>query len=72
MVKHIQVLAKWMGLNIPDPLTYDEYLEGHIWQGKKFDGFLIDDLDLLLFKILPPHKPIHAVTISTGFQYGKQ
>jgi len=72
MVKHIQQMAKWMGLNIPDPITYDEYLEGQIWQGKTFDGFLIDDLDLLLFKILPPYKPVRAVTISTCFQCGKQ
>lgn len=61
-------LAKKMGLQIPFPLTFKEFLD-HRWSSR-IKGFLLDDVDLLLLHILSHDAPIEAMTISTGNVYG--
>lgn len=58
-------MAKKANLEIPTPLTYDEYLEEYAWQGRKETGFLIDDLDIFLLHVCPSRVPIKAVCISS-------
>jgi len=61
-------LAKKMGLQIPFPLTFKEFLD-HRWSSR-IKGFLLDDVELLLLHILSHDAPIEAMTISTGNVYG--
>jgi hypothetical protein len=42
--------AKQLGYVIPQPITYDEFLQSQ-WQVKGIRGFLIDDADLLLQRL---------------------
>ena len=58
MARCIADQAKEMGLDIPFPVTLDEYLRGNKFQGSSIrrDGLLIDDLDMvlhLLFRGIP-------------------
>ena len=43
----VSEMAKDMGLDIPFPLTYDEFIRGQYY-GKNIKGFLIDNADMLL------------------------
>ena len=40
-------MAKKMGLDIPFPLSFDEFIRGQ-YHGKNIKGFLIDNADMLL------------------------
>ena len=40
--------AREMGVNIPFPLTYDEFIKGKFY-GRGIRGFMIDDVDALLW-----------------------
>lgn len=65
MARCIADQAKEMGLDIPFPVTLDEYLRGNKFQGSSIrrDGLLIDDLDMgldLLFGSIP----IREVTLT--------
>jgi hypothetical protein len=64
-------IARKLGLNIPFPLTFDEFIRRE-WNGRFVNGFLIDDAELLLLYMLYIEKPIHAMTISTGDVYGPE
>lgn len=57
--------AKEMGLDIPYPVTLDEYLRGNKFQGSSIrrDGLLIDDLDMVL-DLLFRGIPIRGVTLT--------
>jgi len=46
-VSEVHMMALKMRLNIPFPLTFDEFIAGNFY-GKGIKGFLIDDADLLL------------------------
>jgi hypothetical protein len=48
-----------MGLNIPLPITYDEFIQKRY--GRNISGFLIDNLDLFLKHL--SNVPINAVTM---------
>lgn len=53
--------ARKMGLNIPFPITYDEFIKGKYY-GKGVKGFLIDNAEMLLQYITKV--PITAITIN--------
>ena len=57
--------ARNMGLDIPFPVTLDEYLRGNKFQGSSIrrDGILIDDLDDVI-RTLFSSIPIHEVTLT--------
>jgi hypothetical protein len=50
-----------MGLNIPCPITYEEFINKRYF-GKNIKGFLIDNADYFLQYL--SHIPIHAITMS--------
>lgn len=54
--------AEEMGLDIPFPLSYSEFIYG-LYSGKNIKGFLIDDADALL-QSLSKGVPILAISIS--------
>ena len=56
--------AKELGLKIPFPITFSEFLDGR-FRGLDIKGFLIDDVDVLLLQ-LSRGVPIAAVTITRG------
>lgn len=43
----VSQMAKEMGLDIPFPLSFDEFIRGQYY-GKNIKGFLIDNADMLL------------------------
>ena len=51
-----------MGLNIPFPITYDDFLN-HRYYGKGILGFLIDDVDSLLY-FISGAVPIYAISLT--------
>ena len=57
----IQNYARIMGLSIPLPITYSEFIRGK-YEGKRIPGFLIDDLDILIQTM--SSVPIKAITIT--------
>lgn len=65
MARCIADQAKEMGLDIPFPVTLDEYLRGNKFQGSSIrrDGLLIDDLDMVL-DLLFRGIPIREVTLT--------
>lgn len=65
MARCIADQAKDMGLDIPFPVTVDEYLRGNKFRGSSIrrDGLLIDDLELVL-QTLFSGIPIHEVTLT--------
>ena len=65
MARCIVDQAKEMGLEIPFPVTLDEYLRGNKFQGSSIrrDGLLIDDLDMVLHQLFGGI-PIHEVTLT--------
>lgn len=54
-----------MGLDIPYPITVEEYLRGDKFRGSSIrrDGILIDDLDDVL-RVIFTGIPIHEVTMT--------
>lgn len=50
-----------MGLNIPLPITYTEFIEKK-YCGKNINGFLIDNVDILLEYI--SNVPVNSITLS--------
>ena len=57
-----------MGLIIPEPITFDDFIKGRGSEGRKVNGYIIDNADLLLSS-LAKDAPIKAVTISTNHTY---
>ncbi len=43
----VSQMAREMGLDIPFPLSFDEFIRGQYY-GKNIKGFLIDNADMLL------------------------
>lgn len=68
---HIYEMAREMGLNIPYPVTMDEYLRGDKFRGSSIrrDGLLIDDADDVL-QFIFAGIPIKEVTISDHDEVG--
>lgn len=42
--KYIMDMAKWKNINIPEPITANEVIEGRI-RGKNYKDILVDDMD---------------------------
>ena len=57
----IQVFAQDMGLKIPLPITYDEFLNKQYY-GKDINGFLIDNADMFLQSL--SNVPINSITVT--------
>lgn len=53
--------ARGMGLNIPAPITYDDFINKNYY-GKGIRGFLIDNAEYLLQQMT--RVPIMAITIN--------
>jgi len=61
--KNIVYTAKTMGLKIHEPITFYEFM--YRQYGRKVDGVLIDNADLLLaFYIADLNVRVHAVTMT--------
>jgi hypothetical protein len=58
----IQSKAQDMGLKIPLPITYDEFLKKRYY-GKGIGGFLIDNADMFLQSL--SNVPINSITVSS-------
>lgn len=58
---NIQFRAKEMGLNIPFPISFREFINGEYGRNN-IKGFLIDDLDCCLQQLT--NVPINAITMS--------
>jgi hypothetical protein len=54
--------AKEMGLDIPFPLTYDDFVRGSYY-GKGINGFLIDNADNLIEK-MSRGVPVLAISLT--------
>lgn len=59
----VQSKANEMGLNIPFPLTYDEFISKKFF-AKGIKGFLIDDADYMI-REMSGSVPVNAITMST-------
>lgn len=59
--KRIKDQANRLGLNIPLPITYSEFLEKQ-YDGTYVNGFLIDNLELFLPYLT--NVPINAITLN--------
>lgn len=55
---YIQSMANELGLRIPLPITYNEFLKGYY--GRQISGFLIDNVERLLYSI---SDKVNAVTL---------
>lgn len=49
--KYIMDMAKWKGINIPEPITVSEVTEGRI-RGKNYKDILVDDMDCVFKQML--------------------
>ncbi len=56
----IQYEAQQMGLDIPLPITYAEFVEKR-YQGRNISGFLIDNLEMFLQYL--SNVPVNAITM---------
>jgi hypothetical protein len=61
MVRYTQQMAFDMGLDIPMPLTWDEFAN-HRYHGRGIKGFVIDNLDLCIQQMT--HVPVRAVSVT--------
>jgi hypothetical protein len=61
-VNRIQMEARRMGLRIPLPITYDEFLKKR-YHSKGISGFLIDNADMFLQSL--SDVPINNITVSS-------
>jgi hypothetical protein len=59
----IQRQAQELGLKIPFPLSYDEFLDKKYY-GKNISGFLIDNVELLIRRLSKSDVPVNAITLS--------
>lgn len=57
----IQAKAKEMGMNIPFPITYDEFISKQYY-GKGISGFLIDNIEMFLQTLT--EVPINVITLN--------
>jgi len=48
---NIKQMAKKMELDIPMPITHDEFIRGEFARGRNIKGFLIDNVDHLLGRL---------------------
>jgi len=55
-------MAKEMGMDIPFPLTYDEFVEGRFY-GMSVKSFVIEDVDLLIQRFARGI-PVKLITIT--------
>ena len=60
-VRHVQRVARDMGLDIPFPMTWGEFLRGD-YRSKGVKGFVIDNLDLCIQGM--SHVPVRAVSLT--------
>jgi hypothetical protein len=63
-VENTAKIARELGLDIPFPITFEEFMQGR-FHPSGIRGFLIDDVDMLL-EYQARGVPIHAVTITAG------
>ena len=63
-IERITDFAREMGLRIPFPITYRDFLEKKYY-GRGIKGFLIDNADMLI-QNLSPVVPIDVITIREG------
>ena len=68
--KHIMDLAKEMGLNIPYPVTVDDYFACQKFNGSSIerDGMYVDDVDDVLTRVFST-VPIKAVSFTMPDQF---
>ena len=67
MVSRCMKMAHEKGLNIPEPVTYTDYVEATEGKSRKLYGFksvIIDDADLFLEKTAPRGFSIHLISIT--------
>lgn len=60
-VRYVAQLARDMGLDIPFPMTWGEFLRGD-YRAKGVEGFVIDNLDLCIQGM--SHVPVRAVSLT--------
>lgn len=60
--ENIQNKAEILGLNIPEPITYSQFVQGE-YRSKKISKFLIDDAEYLL-EILGGVIGVEAITLT--------
>ena len=58
----IQMEAQKMGLKIPLPITFKDFLEKRYY-GNNIPGFLIDNIDIILESL--SYVPIDSITVSS-------
>lgn len=61
--RHVWDVARHLGLNIPQPITWQEFLE-HRYRGAGVKAFIIDDLDACLESMTMV--PIIAASMTGG------
>ena len=61
----IALSARQLGLDIPFPITFHEFINGQFNYGGGIKGFLIDRADYLL-QTLAREVPIEAISIDKG------
>lgn len=60
-VRYVAQMARDMGLDIPLPMTWGEFLRGD-YHSKGVKGFVIDNLDLCIQEMT--HVPVRAVSLT--------
>jgi hypothetical protein len=60
--KVLKAQAKRLNLDIPEPYSWYDIMRGK-HRGKRYPGFLIDDIDVILGQFLSA--PVHAASITT-------
>lgn len=63
-VQHVASLARKMGVDIPFPLTWREFLEKQYYGAGIKGGFVIDNLDMCLQQMTPVE--IHGVSLNAS------
>ena len=61
-VEYVMDLAKKMELDIPFPITFQEFLNGRFGRGQHLSGFAIDDVDQLLREVARG-TPVKAISL---------
>lgn len=63
MVRHTAQMARDMGLDIPFPITWDEFA-AHRYYGRGIKGFVIDNLDICIQQSTAV--PVRAVSLTVS------
>ena len=66
--KYLKRMAEDLGLYIPEPIIISDFFASKI-RGKRIDGILIDDAELVLQQLLYSmglHSEIKAITLTTN------